>query len=99
MKLYEGMYNKMVIIRSDKSGVWFGRLQHVEGHDARIQDARRVYYWEGAGSCSGLAASGPSSGKICEPLKAVVVVDFCECLEADDIAIDRFAKVSPWVIG
>ena len=96
--MYKDLIDKMVVVRSSQSGVWFGRLQQVEGDDARLQDARRVYYWEGAATCSGLATGGPSGGKICEPVPAGVVKNFCECLLASDEAIARFAEVSPWVV-
>ena len=96
--MYADLIDKFVVVRSSQSGVWFGRLQQVEGDDARLQDARRVYNWEGAASCSGLATGGPSGGQICAPVATAVVKGFCECLGASDEAAKRFAEVSPWVV-
>ena len=95
--MYKDLIDSMVIVRSSQSGVWMGRLQLVEGDDARLQDARRAWNWKGAASCSGLASSGPSGGKICEPVPIVVIKNFCEVLSVTPKALERWAAVSPWI--
>lgn len=89
-----------VIIRSSGSGVWFGQL--VE-HDratrhAVIRDGRRVWSWEGAASCSGLASHGPRDGKIAAPVVGdATIADVLEVLPVTEAAVDRFSKVTQWV--
>lgn len=89
-----------VIIRSSGSGVWFGQL--VE-HDRAtrhvvIRDGRRVWSWEGAASCSGLASHGPRDGKIVAPVIGdSTIADVLEVLPVTVESVDRFAKVAPWV--
>ena len=91
---------KYVIVRSSPSGVWFGRLVQVEGTPDGLQritlvEARRIHYWEGAGSCSGLAAHGPREGRIAPPVSATVS-QVCEILEATPEAVARIARIPEW---
>lgn len=85
----------MVIVRSSPSGVWFGRLVVVSGNTVKLADARRVWSWTGAASCSGLAVTGPLSGKIAAPVK-VTVFEVCEIIEASDAACAAFGAIEPW---
>lgn len=97
----ESMLGKFVIVRSSPSGVWFGRLT---GCDLTgdglwcvgLSEARRVWRWEGAGSCSGLAAHGPKAGKIAPPVEAAVA-QVCEILLCTDEAIAQFARIQAWI--
>ena len=84
-----------VIVRSSPSGVWFGQLVESKDQTYTLKNARRVWSWEGAASCSGLAAKGPTAGKICAPVD-VVVHEVCECISASAEAIAAFAKITAW---
>lgn len=84
-----------VIIRSSPSGVWFGQLVESERQKYTLKNARRVWSWEGAASCTGLAKKGPTGGKICAPVD-VVVHEVCECITATPEAISAFAKIETW---
>ena len=84
-----------VIVRSSPSGVWFGQLVESAFQEYTLINARRVWSWEGAASCSGLAAKGPTGGKICAPVD-VVVHEVCECITASAEAISAFAKITAW---
>ena len=74
--------SKFVIIRSDKSGVWFGRALRDAGRAGRpcwvLADARRCWAWEHAaapGSCTELALSGPGAeATICQAIERVEIV-------------------------
>lgn len=89
-----------VVVRSSQSGVWFGRLEQAEPDGpglvaCRLTAGRRIWSWTGAGSCSGLAAQGPRSGRIASPVDAVVC-GCCEILVARTTAIAVFEAIPEW---
>lgn len=89
-----------IIIRSAPSGVWFGqKVRAVATTDGlqrvTMKHARRVHYWTGAGSCSGLASHGPSGGRIAVPVSATVS-QVCEIIEATDEAVKVFNSLPEW---
>jgi hypothetical protein len=85
-----------VVVRSDQSGVWQGVLQRWEGDEVLLATARRAHYWEGAGSCSGLALVGPTGGRITPPVSEVVVLGCCEVLPATPEAVAAWKSLEPW---
>ena len=50
--------NKKVIVRGDRSGVFFGTLSRKEGKEVTLEKCRRIWYWDGAASISQLAVDG-----------------------------------------
>ena len=90
-----------VLVRSSPSGVWVGRLVAVEsGADGlervTLADARRIWSWSGAGSCSGLAAHGPREGRIAPAVSEAVISSVCERLAVSHAAAARYAEIQPW---
>lgn len=49
---------KPVIVRTYSAGVHFGYLKRREGKEVDLINSRRIHYWHGANSCSGLASKG-----------------------------------------
>ena len=96
-----GFVGKMVIVRSHMSGVWYGLLVESPVPDGEgsvrcfLGRARRVHYWEGAGSCSGLAEHGPKSGRIAVPVTAMIS-GICEILGCEDAAVKQFDSLPEW---
>ena len=52
------MIGKKVIIRTTNAGVHFGTLASIENQNAVLNQARRIWYWEGAFTLSGVALKG-----------------------------------------
>lgn len=63
---------KYVIVRTYSAGVFAGRLKSRVGQEVTLQDARRLWYWEGAFSLSEMAMRGTTKPDKC---KFAVVVD------------------------
>lgn len=97
MKIAEELVGKHVVVRSNMSGVWLGKLVAAEGETRLLRDARRAWSWEGAASCSGLAMKGPDGGRICEPVEIALIGNVCETLLATDEAVKRWESVEAWV--
>ena len=73
---------KKVIVRGDRSGVFFGTLAAKDGQEVKLEKCRRLWYWDGAASISQLAVDGTTNPSGC---KFTVTVDDIEILVAIDI--------------
>lgn len=90
---------KKVIVRGDRSGVFFGTLAGKDGREVKLEKCRRIWYWDGAASISQLAVDGTSNPGDC---KFTVTVDEIEILDAIEIipcsekAIKTIEGVKVW---
>jgi len=75
VKIGSHMIGSKVIIRTYSAGVWFGVLDHKEGSEVILRDARRMYRWWAAESISLSAVSihgiKHDKSKICEAVGSV----------------------------
>lgn len=78
-KNYNGEY---VIVRGEKSGVFAGNIVERSGREVKLENCRRLWYWEGACSISELAKKGTSQPKNC---KFTLTVDEIEILDAIEV--------------
>ena len=73
--LRSGLIGKMVIVRTESAGVWFGNLQEKLGAEVILGDARRMWrWWANQGiSLSACALYGVKhdESKIVEPVASV----------------------------
>lgn len=91
--------NKKVIVRGDRSGVFFGTLKAKEGTEVELENCRRIWYWEGAATISQLAAEGTSEPKACKftvPVDSIIITDIVEIIPCTDIAIKSIEGVKVW---
>ena len=96
MKNYVG---KKVIIRSDRAGVFFGTLAEVEGSTARMENVRRLWYWDGAASLSQLATDGTNAPKNCKftvSVAEMVIHGIIEIIPCTDKSIKSIEDVKEW---
>lgn len=88
-----------VIVRGDRSGVFFGELESRNGREVKLRNCRRLWYWDGACSISELAVNGTARPGNC---KFTVVVDSIEILDAIEVipctekAIQSIENVEIW---
>lgn len=90
---------KKVIIRGDRSGVFFGTLAEKEGNEVRLENCRRIWYWDGANSISQLAVDGvtkPSSCKFTVTVSEIIITDVIEIIPCTDKAIENIEGVKEW---
>ena len=88
-----------VIIRTYSAGVFAGWLDKRIGKEAKMFDARRLWYWDGAASLSQLARDGVSKPENCKfavPVN-VELTEVIEVLEVTKKAQDCILKVPEWV--
>ena len=97
----EKFTGKKVIVRGDRSGVFFGTLEEKDGREVRLKECRRIWYWSGAASISQLATDGVANPENC---KFTVVVDDIAILDAIEIipctekAVANIEGVQTWMI-
>ena len=87
-----------VIIRADRSGVFFGELSSRNGREVELKDARRIWRWYGATTLSQLANSGLDNEKslVCEPVKSILILDAIEVIPCTEKAIANLEGAPEW---
>lgn len=96
MKNYIG---KKCIVRCDRSGVFFGTLEEMEGQQARISNVRNIWWWEGAASVMQLAKEGTKNPRDCKftvTVSEIVVTDVIQVIPCTKEAVANIEAVNPW---
>lgn len=91
---------KYSIVRGDRSGVFFGKIESRNGQEVTLRDVRRLWYWDGAASISELAVKGPSRPQNCKfpvPVDKIVLTDVIEIDECTQEAVKAIKEVPLWV--
>lgn len=91
--------NKKVIVRGDRSGVFFGTLAAKEGKEVKLTNCRRLWYWAGANSISQLAAEGTKRPQDCNftvSVSDIIITDAIEIILCTDEAINSIEGVNVW---
>jgi len=90
---------KRVIVRGDRSGVYFGTLEAKEEHSVRLLNARKLWYWDGAAAINQLAVDGTSKKENCKftvYVESVEISDEIETLPCTSKAIKSIESVKLW---
>ena len=95
----ENMMNKKVIVRGDRSGVFFGTITKKEGREVTLENCRRLWFWRGAASISQLAVDGTSNPSGCNftvTVERITILDAIEIILCTDKAIRSIEGVAEW---
>ena len=90
---------KQVIVRADRAGVFFGTLSSVNGSEVILNDARKIFYWDGASAVEQLSVDGVANPKNCkftvfvEKLGVLGAIQIIPCTEK---AIESIKSVGLW---
>lgn len=88
-----------VIIRSKSAGCFAGLLASRIGQEVELQEARRLWYWDGAASLSQLALEGTTKPQNCKFPPAVPSITIMEVIEIIPVSHDArisIESVKPW---
>ena len=77
---------KYVIVRTYSAGVFAGYLVSRNGQEVILENARRLWYWDGAASLSQLAVEGVSKPQTCKFPVAVPRVALLQAVEILDVS-------------
>ncbi len=90
---------KYVIVRADRAGVFAGTLIEKKGNEVVMENARRLWYWDGANSISQIAISGVSKPENCKfpaPLEKILVLGVIEIILCTNEAQKSVEGVPVW---
>lgn len=93
------MLEKKVIVRGDRSGVFFGTLESRSGREVKLTNCRRLWYWDGAASISQLAVDGtvaPENCKFTIVVPEIEILDAIEVIKCTAAAIASIEAVEVW---
>ena len=93
------MIGKKVIIRGDRSGVFFGTLKARDGREVTLADCRRLWYWDGAASISQLAVDGttnPIECKFTVTVDEIIITDVIEIIPCTIKAAKSIEGTKEW---
>lgn len=91
--------NQFCIVRTDRAGVFFAKVDKLEGSTAQLRDVRRLWRWYGATECLQLAQEGVKRPNDCSftlvvPTMTVLgVIEIIPCTEA---AANSLSGVKVW---
>ena len=97
--MFQNFIGKKVIVRGDRSGVFFGTLIEKEGKEVKLQKCRRLWYWDGAASISQIATDGttrPGNCKFTVTVDEIIITDAIEIILCTEKAADKIEKVAEW---
>lgn len=90
---------KICMVRTYSAGVFYGKLVKKVNTEARIENARRVWCWNGANSLSELAEKGTSKPELCKfpcPVSSVELTNVIEVIPMTEAAIASLNGVKIW---
>ena len=90
---------KKVIIRGDRSGVFFGTLVEHNGREVTLNQCRRLWYWDGAASISQLAVTGTTKPNGCNftiTVDSITLLDAIEIIPCTPESIQSIESVKVW---
>ena len=73
--------NERKIVRTNRAGVFFGKVESKDGNTVILSNARRIWKWDGAASLSELAQHGTAKPNGCRFPCAVDEVELFEVVE------------------
>jgi len=89
---------RYVIVRTYSAGVFAGWLEKRNGKEAKLREARRLWYWKGAASLSQLAVDGVKYPLECKFSKPVdeEVTEVIEVIGVTEKAKKSISEVKEW---
>ena len=96
MKSYIG---RKVVVRADRAGAFFGTLAEQEGGTVRLENCRRLWYWDGAASLSQVSTDGtvaPDACKFTVTVADITILGVIELIPATDAAVEAIEGVPVW---
>lgn len=91
--------NQICLVRSDRAGVFIGKVIEHDGKKVIMHDVRRLWYWDGAASTDEIAMRGVFKKENCK-FPCVVgqkfINDVIEITPATEQAIQSISEVEEW---
>lgn len=88
-----------VIVRGDRSGVFFGELKERTGQEVELLNARKLWYWDGAAAVEQIAKDGvarPGNCKFTVTVEEITITDAIQILPCTNVAAENIMAVKEW---
>ena len=88
-----------VIVRGDRSGVFFGELKERSGQEVELRNARKLWYWDGAAAVEQIAKDGvkkPDACKFTVSVESMIITDAVQILPCTNVAAENIMAVKEW---
>lgn len=97
----ENYIGRKCIVRCYGAGVFFGEVAEIEntaaGMNAKLANARKVWYWNGANAIEQLAQDGcADDSKLTVVVPELVVTQVIQIIPCTDKAIDIMESLRVW---
>ncbi|NMW21702.1 MAG: hypothetical protein HKK67_08750 [Chlorobiaceae bacterium] len=92
---------KHVLIRTYSAGVHFGELVRHDGMEVELNNARRIWSWNGANTLSDIAEKGLKNVKesrISLTVKSIILTQAIEIIPLSHIALKSLNEVAEWTV-
>ena len=86
-------HGKYCLIRTYSAGVHIGTVASASGREVHLRDARRIWNWSGALSCSEIAAKGITGGKVSVPVLDIYLTEAIEIIPFTEEAKECLRKL------
>ena len=93
------MIGKYVVVRGDRSGVFAGTLESLDGHKVVLTGVRRLWRWYGATECLQIATEGVKKPKECRftlTADSITILDAIEVIPTTAAAESNIKAVPVW---
>lgn len=93
----EKIIGKNCIVRGNRSGVFFGKVVSVDKECVEMENARCIYYWQGALSVLEIAKNGvDSDSKLTTTVDSIVLLDVIEIVPCTEKTIIQLNGIEEW---
>lgn len=96
MKINENQY---YIVRTDRAGVFFGKIKEASHDEVTMTDVRKLWHWDGACAVEQIALEGvkkPNNCNFTVVVPEMVVFDPIQVIPCTDEAAEILSKVAVW---
>ena len=93
------MLGKKVIVRANGAGVFFGTLKKKNGDEVTLNNARKLWYWEGAAAVEELALNGtqtPNDCKFTVFVDEICIMNVLQILPCTEESIKSIESTKEW---
>ena len=93
------MIGKYVVVRGDRSGVFAGTLESLDGQKVVLTGVRRLWRWSGATECLQIATEGVKRPKDCRftlTANSITILDAIEVIPTTAAAESNIKAVPVW---
>lgn len=97
--LADFMLNDYVIVRTEASGVHYGKVAEFDATRKQLllADARRIYSWEKEWTLHEVSLNGFTKGHVSQPIPLFFVCDVCELIPCSEAAVKAINSIPPFI--